>query len=193
MKHFLLLAVLGAVTTARAELCPKCADRMYTMDTKQCPLCQQGWTGSGAFAMCKTCSAKLGQCEHCRAALAKAPAPAAAEAKLAAAWVTHLLAGKVEEIMALSAVPFSWDRKEVVKTADELRALFQQVAAKKGARDWTPDGAEALTGDPAADALKKHSLLEDATIVPVKITVKGEAIVVLVKPGAEPRVIGFSD
>jgi hypothetical protein len=166
---------------------------MYTMDTKQCPLCQQGWTGSGAFQMCQACSARLGQCEHCRAALGKAPAPATAEAKLAAAWVTHLLAGRVEEVMALSAVPFSWDRKEVVKTADDLRKLFQQVAAKKGARDWTPDAAEALTGDATADALKKHSLLEDATIVPVKITVKGESIVVLVKPGPEPKVVGSSD
>jgi hypothetical protein len=45
---------------------------MYTMDSKQCPLCKEGWTGSGSFQMCKACSAKRGQCEHCRAALGAA-------------------------------------------------------------------------------------------------------------------------
>jgi len=30
-------------------------------------------------------------------------------------------------------------------------------------------------------------------LIPVRVTVKGEDIVVLVKPGADPKVVGFSD
>jgi hypothetical protein len=79
----LLVAILCvAVVAARADLCPKCADGMYTMDAKQCPLCKEGLTGSGAFKLCKACGAKLGQCERCGAALA---APKAVPAQVAAA------------------------------------------------------------------------------------------------------------
>lgn len=53
---------------AHAELCPKCRGRMFTTDIGQCVTCG-GHTSSGAFKLCRECSAKLGQCECCRAAL----------------------------------------------------------------------------------------------------------------------------
>ncbi len=61
----LLWAFAGA---ALAELCPKCKKLMFTADIGKCKECG-GWTSSGAFKLCRKCSAKLKQCEHCRAPL----------------------------------------------------------------------------------------------------------------------------
>ena len=48
-------------------LCIRCKDRMYTADIGACsiPDCR-GMTSSGAFQLCKVCSARLGQCMACR-------------------------------------------------------------------------------------------------------------------------------
>ncbi len=65
---------------ARGELCPKCRGRMHTTDIGRCVNCG-GHTSSGAFKLCRECSAKLGECECCRAPLGGAkPALPAAEA-----------------------------------------------------------------------------------------------------------------
>lgn len=53
---------------ALAELCPKCKKLMFTADIGKCRECG-GATSSGAFKLCKKCSAKLKQCEHCRGPL----------------------------------------------------------------------------------------------------------------------------
>lgn len=60
--------VVIAGSAARAELCPKCRDKAYIQNIGTCAECG-GATSSGAFKLCRKCSAKLGQCEHCRAAL----------------------------------------------------------------------------------------------------------------------------
>jgi hypothetical protein len=46
---------------------------MYIMSVGTCAECKRETT-SGAFKLCQGCSAKLGQCEHCRVALAAAGA-----------------------------------------------------------------------------------------------------------------------
>jgi inhibitor of cysteine peptidase len=63
-----------AAAPAAAELCPKCKGMMYIQNIGKCKACG-GPTSSGAFKLCKKCSAKLGQCEHCRAPLKKAALP----------------------------------------------------------------------------------------------------------------------
>jgi len=63
------VALTIGVSGAWAELCAKCKDGMYTADSKRCPECKQGWTASGMYQLCKKCSARLGQCERCRAKL----------------------------------------------------------------------------------------------------------------------------
>jgi len=65
----LLLALSPAV--GRADLCPKCKDGVYIQTIGTCAVCG-GTTTSGAFKLCRACSAKLGECEHCRAKLAPA-------------------------------------------------------------------------------------------------------------------------
>ena len=66
------LALLAA--TAAAELCPKCKGKMYITSVGKCAVCG-GHTSSGAFKLCKKCSTRLAQCEHCRAPLKPAPKP----------------------------------------------------------------------------------------------------------------------
>jgi inhibitor of cysteine peptidase len=63
-----LAAIVLAGSAALAELCPKCRDKAYIQSIGTCAECG-GATSSGAFKLCKKCSAKLGQCEHCRAPL----------------------------------------------------------------------------------------------------------------------------
>jgi len=61
--------VLAAVVSpAAAELCGPCKGKMYITNIGKCVECGK-WTSSGTFKLCKKCSAKLRQCEHCRAAL----------------------------------------------------------------------------------------------------------------------------
>jgi hypothetical protein len=58
-----MVAVLPAA--ADAKLCPDCRDGTYVMTVGECAECP-GQTASGAFKLCKACSDRLGQCEHCR-------------------------------------------------------------------------------------------------------------------------------
>ena len=68
-----VLAVLVPAAPVGAELCQTCKGRYYPGDLGKCVVCGKE-TGGGAFVLCKKCSAKLGQCEHCRAPL-KGPRP----------------------------------------------------------------------------------------------------------------------
>ncbi|MFP4055764.1 MAG: protease inhibitor I42 family protein [Candidatus Brocadiia bacterium] len=68
-----LVLALGLAGVAAAALCPKCRGKEYTDDVGRCSECSARTT-SGAFELCPACSARLHQCEHCRAAL-PAPAP----------------------------------------------------------------------------------------------------------------------
>lgn len=70
-----LTGLLMGGMTVRAELCGDCKEKMFTMSLGKCPVCG-GTTSSGAFKLCKACSAKAGKCQACLKPLA-APAPAA--------------------------------------------------------------------------------------------------------------------
>ena len=74
-----LTAVVAFAGAALGELCPKCTGKMYVENIGKCVECGGG-TSSGAFKLCRKCSAKLGQCEHCRAVLTDAKAPNRAHA-----------------------------------------------------------------------------------------------------------------
>ncbi|HUW58042.1 MAG TPA: hypothetical protein VMZ92_15485 [Planctomycetota bacterium] len=83
MKRLILALIVMWVASppAAGALCGKCRDRMYTADVGTCVVCG-GETSSGAFKLCKACSGKLGQCEHCRAALAESKARPAEGARI---------------------------------------------------------------------------------------------------------------
>ena len=67
---------LAAAAAGPGGLCEKCAPGIYIQNVGKCVECGAR-TSSGAFKLCRACSAKLGQCMHCRAPLAAAAAPAA--------------------------------------------------------------------------------------------------------------------
>ncbi len=69
---------IGQTSPARAALCGKCRDLMFTDSQGRCIECC-GPTTSGALQLCPKCSAKRHQCEHCLAKLS-AQDEAAAEA-----------------------------------------------------------------------------------------------------------------
>lgn len=87
MKLILVLFVLlflGA-SMAAADLCPQCKGLVYMANVGKCSRCG-GTTSSGAFKLCKACSAKFGLCEACGVQL---PPPKNEEkpiAKPAAQW-----------------------------------------------------------------------------------------------------------
>jgi len=73
MKRLALMLIVGVVVfssfaPAVAELCEKCKNKVYTCDIGRCENCG-GPTASGAFKLCRKCSALLGECQHCRAKL----------------------------------------------------------------------------------------------------------------------------
>lgn len=67
MKKLLTVfaAVLMGSSTAWADLCTACQGMGFTADIGTCVDCGRD-TSSGAFKLCKGCSAKRNQCEHCR-------------------------------------------------------------------------------------------------------------------------------
>ncbi len=72
MKRFVIalcvLAMPALAAPVGAELCQTCKGRYYPGDLGKCVVCGKE-SGGGAFVLCKKCSARLGQCEHCRAPL----------------------------------------------------------------------------------------------------------------------------
>jgi len=113
------------------------------------------------------------------------------EAKRAAgAWFKALVSGDVDRVMGLSAVPFSWDRKNLLASRDTLKAAYQQVVANKGARDLKPTEIS-LVDD--KEIVAKHYLGKEKGVVTVMIRIEDEGVAVFVRPGKLFKVVGFSD
>jgi len=71
MRRFVLSAaalILVTSVPALADLCAKCKNKTYITNIGKCAECK-GATSSGAFKLCKKCSAGLKQCQACRASL----------------------------------------------------------------------------------------------------------------------------
>lgn len=106
----------------------------------------------------------------------------------AAAYFEALLTGDVEQANALADVPFSLDRKSILKIADQVAATHKQIAENKGKRH-VPKYEIAKTDDaPKLDA----AVFPKYVAFRVIIDKKGH-IDIYVSVGESPKVIGFSD
>jgi len=99
--------------------------------------------------------------------------------QVAKAWFTSLMQGDTAITTSLSAVPFSFDRKQEVKRYSDLKKLFDQIVEKKGKRDIKPT------------SVKIESSSNEK--VEVFLMIEDEGVVVAVKPGEVFRVVGFWD
>jgi hypothetical protein len=99
--------------------------------------------------------------------------------QVAMAWFTSLMQGETAVTTSLSAVPFSFDKKEEVKTYADLKKLYDQIVAKKGKRNLKPESVRI-----------ESSSSEKVEVV---LMVGGEGILIVVRPGEAFRVVGFSD
>jgi RNA polymerase sigma factor (sigma-70 family) len=119
--------------------------------------------------------------------------------QLAQLWVSGLLAGRVDQVVAVSDVPFCWDKVAVVKTAEELKTKLEAVVQNKGVRNLVAGEAIVLKDQAAAQATEWFKQMETADLTFVTVVVeaaegKKAGITVAIKPGTPSlKVVGFAD
>ncbi len=105
----------------------------------------------------------------------------------AAAWFEAINNADLEKVASLVEVPFSMDRRSVLKTKDELLAIHRQMVESNGKRPIPK-----YTIAPTQSAPKL-----DASLFPhyeaYRISIGGEGVDIYVSSGENPKVIGFSD
>ena len=107
-----LFLLLAQAPSGHAALCASCTGKAFIASIGACKVCQ-ATTSSGAFKLCKTCSAKLAQCEACQHDLKDAGPSKEKEANPPAATFTSP-GGKV--------YPAGWGAPPRIQTRD-LRPL----------------------------------------------------------------------
>jgi len=105
----------------------------------------------------------------------------------AAAYFEAIVAGDAVKADQLSTVPFFFDRKQILKTKEEVHAIHQKIADDKGKRPVPPYTIAKTDPRPMLDAavFPKYTAF--------LVVVGKEGIVIFVSEGESPKVIGFSD
>jgi hypothetical protein len=108
-------------------------------------------------------------------------------------WVRNFMLGDVAELMSLSDVPFAFDKKEIIKDTTTLRKKFAPIEGKKRNAELTKievvsGGVDPVLKDLPAETITVHIIIEGIRERGIR-----ESILVYVKPGAAPTVVGFSD
>ncbi len=156
-----VLTVLVLAAPAGAELCEKCKGGMYIMSVGKCVVCG-GPTRSGAHKLCPKCSAKLGQCEHCRAPLKKAGKPTTQPAKIdinkpgmytSGKWEYKCIIKRYATGLGCSCGGLTYDGKPVadnIKNWDRIKTPWGTMVYAPGPTNvagWVPiDSVHALAG-----------------------------------------------
>lgn len=106
----------------------------------------------------------------------------------AAAYFEAIIAGDVEKANALIDVPYSFDRKSILRTVDQVDAVHKQIAEKKGKRP-VPKYKIAKTDEaPKLDAALFPKYVAFRVVVDGK-----EHVDFYVSVGESPKVVGVSD
>ena len=107
----------------------------------------------------------------------------------ATAYFEALMKGDVGGVNALVAAPFSFDRKQVLQTKEEVEKKHQEIVAKKGKRKVP----EYTVGIPAKAPELDRKIFPEYEVFRITIAGDDEHIDIYVSKGATPKVIGFSD
>ncbi|MFP4055041.1 MAG: YbhB/YbcL family Raf kinase inhibitor-like protein [Phycisphaerae bacterium] len=137
MKRFALIvaglaALLAVPSASLADLCKTCAGKMYIMSVGECEECD-GHTSSGAHKLCKACSMKLNECEHCRAKLGDGKDEQPKDSGTESAKPGDTASGKVKDDKLRKLAPESG----FIADAETLKKLLKAWDADKA--DWTTD------------------------------------------------------
>lgn len=107
----------------------------------------------------------------------------------ATAYFEALLRGDIERVMGLVAAPFSFDRKEILKSKEEVEQKHRAIATKNG-RGNVPGYTVGVPKDaPALD----RTVFPEYEVYRITMGEDQEHIDIYVTKGASPKVIGFSD
>ncbi|MFN0016740.1 MAG: hypothetical protein ACKVP0_00690 [Pirellulaceae bacterium] len=105
----------------------------------------------------------------------------------AAAYFEALTTGDVEKANSLAGIPFSLDRKRILKTADEVNAIHKQIVESKGKRP-VPKYKIAPT-----DKAPKLDPALFPKYVAFRVVIDDESLDIYVSVGEAPKILGFSD
>lgn len=106
----------------------------------------------------------------------------------AATYFEAIMTGDVEKANSLIDVPYSLDRKRILRTVDQVDAVHKLIAEKKGMR-LVPEYKIAQTDEaPMLDA----AVFRKYVAFRVVIADKGH-IDIYISVGELPKVLGFSD
>ncbi|MFA7235551.1 MAG: hypothetical protein WC058_01690 [Phycisphaeraceae bacterium] len=116
-----------------------------------------------------------------------------AKQKVAADYFEALTSADVEKANALIDVPYSLDRKEILRTRAEVEAVHVKIAADKGKRAVPPYTIELTDKAPKLDAaiFPKHVAYRISLTLPGRERM--ETIDIYVTDSDTPKAIGFSD
>jgi hypothetical protein len=119
-----------------------------------------------------------------------ASAGPAAASDVAARWMEAMMQDQLDAAMALSGVPFSWDRNKLVESREDLRKRVREVMEEKDHADSKVGAAELVTPS-AEDLAKWYSGTDPVQVVRFPVG-DGESVLVFVRR-ADQKVVGFSD
>jgi hypothetical protein len=117
----------------------------------------------------------------------KEPSPKA----LAAAYFEAVIKGDLDAANAASTVPYSFDRKKVLKTQQELEEMHRDIVKKKGKREVPRYTIESTDKAPELDPKVFPAYL--AFRVTVKTDQRSDTIDIYVLKESPAKVIGVSD
>lgn len=107
----------------------------------------------------------------------------------ATAYFEALMQADIERVTALVAAPFSFDRKEILKTKADVDKKHQDIAAKKGKRK-VPEYTVSVPKDaPELD----RTVFPEYAVFRINLGEGKDHIDIYVTKSASPKVIGFSD
>jgi len=127
--------------------------------------------------------------------------------QLAQLWVSGLLAGRVDQVLAVSDLPFCWNRRELnkggsgtrddiglLKTAADLQAKLEAVVKQQGVRNLAVSDATVLSGEQAVNyGAARFKQLDVPGIAYVQVKTGQRRVQVAIQPGAQLKVVGFAE